>query len=172
MFENDLVINGKHATYTKFLVTEEEIFKRYIDVYMNAAIMGFLYGRMSEKDSESNDKARIFADVLAKERNRCDFIYRLIMLLDETTKLTIEERIDRAFRDDAKGDKSDTHIANMRLFNKYVLGGIEVLYEKFTEDCTTKEDYIDKIYEVTKGFYEETEGVEYSDKIKEAIEGY
>ena len=54
MFENDYTINGKHATYLKFLAaknsgakdadeaapTAARIFERYIDVYMNAAIWG------------------------------------------------------------------------------------------------------------------------------------
>lgn len=172
MFENDVAINGIHATFTKFLVNEAKVFGRYIDVYMNAAVLGFLYGRKREKDTESIDRARIFADAFAKERMRCDFIYRLIMLLDETSDLTIESRVDRAFRDDAKGDKNENHISNMNLFNSYVLGGIEVLHEKFTEDCVTKEDYINKIYEVVSNFKEELEGLEYGNKIQEVIQGY
>jgi hypothetical protein len=172
MFENDLTLNGKHATYTKFLVNEAGVFKRYIDVYMNGAILGFLYGRKCKKDNESSDRARIYADAFANEKMRCDFIFRLIMLLDETPSLTVEDRINRAFRDDSKGDKSEKQIVNMDLFNSYVLGGIEVLYEKFTEDCTTKEDYINKIYEVVSSFKEEIEGVEFKDKIKEVIGDY
>ena len=51
MFENDYTINGKHATYLKFLAkknarddqspdnpTAARLFERYIDVYMNAAV--------------------------------------------------------------------------------------------------------------------------------------
>jgi hypothetical protein len=172
MFENDLTIGGKHATYIKFLVNDAKVFKRYIDVYMNGAIVGFLYGRMVEKDKQSTDRARILADVLATERMRCDFIYRLIMLLDESGSFTIENKVDRAFRDDSKGDSSENHIINMQLFNSYVLGGIEVLYEKFTEDCTTQEDYINKIYDVVSNFKEEIEGIKYHDKIKEVMEDY
>ncbi|WP_226537432.1 hypothetical protein [Fictibacillus halophilus] len=172
MFENDITISGKHATYTKFLVNEAKVFKRYIDVYMNGAIFGFLYGRISEKDKDSTDRARIYADALATERLKCDFIYRLIMLLDETSNITIERKIDRAFRDDAKQDTSENHKANMNLFNSYVLGGIEALYDKFTEDTTTKEDYIHKIHEVVSDFKAEIEGVPYDSRIKEVIEGY
>ncbi|MFB5931823.1 hypothetical protein ACE8FZ_00770 [Peribacillus frigoritolerans] len=170
MFERDLVISGKHATYTKFLVNEANIFKRYIDVYMNGAILGFLYGRKVEKDKESSDKASIFADAFAKERMRCDFIYRLVMLLDDS--ITVENRVDRAFRDDSKGEEDEDHKANLQLFYSYVLGGIEVLYEKFIEDCTTKEDYINRMYEVVSEFKEEIDGVEYNNRIKEAIEKY
>ncbi|CAG9607745.1 hypothetical protein [Pseudoneobacillus rhizosphaerae] len=172
MFETDLSLVGKHATYTKFLVNDAKIFKRYIDVFMNGAIFGFLYGRKSEKDKDSTDRANILAGAFITEKMRCDFIYRLIMLLDDSPGITNENKIDRAFRDDSKGEKSENHIANMNLFNSYVLGGIEVLFEKFTEDCTTKEDYINKIYEVVSNFKDEIEGVEYNDRIKEVIQVY
>lgn len=172
MFEHDLTINGKHATYIKFLVNEASVFNRYIDVFMNGAILGFLYGRKSVKDNQSTDRARIQADAFATERMRCDFIYRLIMLLDETPGLNIENRVDRAFRDDANNDKGEPHLANMTLFNSYALGGIEVLFEKLTEDCTTKEDYINKVYEVVTNFKEEIDGVEYNSKIREVLERY
>lgn len=62
MFENDYTINGKHATYLKFLAkknsrddqspdnpTAARLFERYIDVYMNAAVLGcFTAERRSE----------------------------------------------------------------------------------------------------------------------------
>ena len=81
MFENDYTINGKHATYLKFLAaknsgakdadetspTAARIFERYIDVYMNAAIWGLLYERTAPKDSGSDDRARIYADAYATE---------------------------------------------------------------------------------------------------------
>ena len=44
MFENDYALFGKHATYVKFLKDEAKVFNRYIDVYMNGAIMGFCTG--------------------------------------------------------------------------------------------------------------------------------
>jgi hypothetical protein len=181
MFEHDYALVGKHATYTKFLAKERiegnekerpSIFNRYIDVYMNAATLGFLYGRKGTRDSDSNDRARIYADAFATERLRCDYIYRLIMLLDETPEYTIENKVDRAFRDDAKSNEVEKNIANMELFNSYVLGGIEVLYETFAENCTTKEDYINKIYEVVTDFKDEINGIEYNDKIKEAMTDY
>ncbi|MHB8170946.1 MAG: hypothetical protein ACYDG6_05330 [Thermincolia bacterium] len=172
MFEHDYTLVGKHATYTKFLKDEADVFDRYIDVYMNGAILGFLFGRKSTRDTGSSDRARVYADAFATERMRCDFIYRLIMLLDETTGYAMEDRVDRAFRDDATGDESEKNIKNMELFNSYVLGGIEVLYERFAENCTTKDDYINRIYEVVTNFKDEIEGIPYSEKIKEVIADY
>ncbi|MBR8643836.1 hypothetical protein KEH51_00895 [[Brevibacterium] frigoritolerans] len=49
---------------------------------------------------------------------------------------------------------------------------MKFLYEKFIEDCTTKEDYINRMYEVVSEFKEEIDGVEYNNRIKEMIEKY
>jgi len=174
MFESDYTINGIHATYLKYLY-EAKIFKRYIDVYMNAAIIGFLYGRLGKKDNSSQDRARIYADAFATERLKCDFIYRLIMLLDEgdeSTELSVSQRLDRAFRYDSlsKDDSSqNSHSQNMDRFNSYVLGGIEVLYEKFTSGITSRDDYINRIFDVVSKFKEEVEGKDFENKLKKLI---
>lgn len=172
MFDNDYTINGKHATYLKYLVNDAKAFMRYIDVYMNAAVVGFLYGRAVPKDNSSQDRARIYADAFAKEKRQCDFIYRLIMLLDENEGLSHTERLDRAFRNDTqlKTDEDKAkHEKNMQLFHSYVFGGIEVLYEQFTSGATNRDDYINKIYDVTVNFKEEIEGISYEDELNELV---
>ena len=108
MFENDYTINGKHATYLKFLAkknarddqspdnpTAARLFERYIDVYMNAAVFGLLYNRTAKRDNSSDDRARVYADAFANERENCIFLYRMVMLLDKTIELSPEERVDR-----------------------------------------------------------------------------
>lgn len=170
MFENDYTINGKHATYLKYLVNEAKIFTRYIDVYMNAALWGLLYGRTRPKDS-SSDRARIYADAFANERENCVFLYRLIMLLDESTQLTPGERLDRTFRDDAQNGSNEKMPANLEIFHGYVLGGIEVLYERYTEGCTTQDDYLTRIYELMCSFKDEISGISYEEKLAKLMQG-
>lgn len=173
MFENDYTIQGKHATYIKYLASEIKIngntlFERYIDVYMNAAIFGLLYNRTAQRDS-SNDRARIYADAFATCRNDCVFLYRLVMLLEQTTNVTPDERIERAFRHDADEKKKENLEANMTLFHSYVLGGIEVLYEKYTDGCTTQEDYMERIFTLMCDFQEEIKGISYEEKLAQLI---
>lgn len=172
MFDNDYTINGKHATYIKYLVNEAKVFTRYIDVYMNAAVLGFLHGRQEKKDSASQDRARIYADAFANERLYCDFIYRMIMLLDDTSNLTATQQVDRAFRNDSKKANEEDkaiHIQNLDLFNAYVLGGIEELYEQFSGGSTNRVDYINKIFDITTSFKEEIEGIDYDSKLIELV---
>ena len=172
MFENDYTINGIHATHLKYLVNDAKVFSRYIDVYMNAAIIGFLYGRSEKKDNSSQDRARIYADAFATERLNCDFVYRLIMLLDVATELSTQQRLDRAFRDDSQKEAERAkavHTQNMDLFNSYVFGGIEELYKQFTNGATSRDDYINRIYDITVKFKEEMEGINYESKLKELV---
>lgn len=182
MFENDYAIYGKHATYLKFLAkknsrddqspdnpTAARLFERYIDVYMNAAVFGLLYSRTAKRDTQSDDRARVYADAFATERDNCVFLYRLVMLLDKTTDLTPEERVDRAFRYDTMAEKADAFKENMELFHDYVRGGIEVMYEQFTDGCQTQDDYLSKTYEVMSMFKKELEGISFADELAKLI---
>jgi len=156
MFDRDFELKGKHAQYTKFLVNSAKIFKRYMDVYMVGAIIGFLHGRQEKIDQSIADDARIFAEVFNKERSRLEFFYQLIMLLDESTGLDEQQRIDRAFR--VTDAAQEAMQANMELFHSYVFGGIEVLYEKLAEDSTTIDDYINQVYQVVEAFKNDIDG--------------
>ena len=181
MFENDYTITGKHATYLKFLAvknskedpdsttTSAKLFERYSDVYMNAAVWGLLYSRTAKRDTASDDRARVYADAFANERENCVFLYRMVMLLDKTTDLDPEERVNRAFRYDTQADKAEAFKENMELFNDYVRGGIELMYEQFTDGCSTRDDYLNKTYEVLKTFKEEIEAISYEDELAKLI---
>lgn len=182
MFENDYTITGKHATFLKYLVaknTKEDsasekaasasIFERYIDVYMNAAVWGLLYSQIAKRDTTSTDRARIYADAFANERDNCVFLYRLVMLLDTTVEISQNERIDRAFRYDTEPEREEELRKNIELFNDYVRGGIELMYENFTDGCTTREDYMNKVHEILLTFKSEMEGVSYEEELAKLV---
>lgn len=175
LFENDYTINGEHATRLKFLAKKNarddnepddpqaaKIFERYIDVYMNAVIWGIRHRRRAEV-RPSNDRARIYADAFNRERENCIFLYRLVMLLDDSEKTT--ERVDRAFRYDTLPDKADELKKNLELFHDYVRGGIDLMYEQFTDGCQTREDYLEKTFNVMTEFKAELDGIDYSAEI-------
>lgn len=181
MFENDYTVYGKHATYLKFLAkknardedpenpTAAKLFERYIDVYMNAAVFGLLYNRLAKRDTSSDDRARIYADAFVNERENCVFLYRMVMLLDKTTELTSEERIDRAFRYDSQPEKAEEFRRNMDLFHDYVRGGVEVMFEQFTDGCQTQDDYLSKTYEVMSMFRDEINGISFESELAKLI---
>lgn len=170
MFENDYTLVGKHATYLKYFVNEAKLFERYIDVYMNAALFGLLHNRTAQRDRESTDRARIYADAFANCRSDCVFIYRLVMLLDKTTDLETPERIDRAFRDDADEREPEKLDANMRLFVSYVRGGIEEMYEQLVDGRGSNPDeYLERAMEVMDEFQDDVEGADFEDRLRDLI---
>lgn len=157
MFSSDIYVRGKYASWLKFLSEKTEkndksekvagVFKRDIDVYLTAAVIGLNFGLRREADNNS-DKAKIHVDTVLKEQNNLMFIFRIAMLVDNSTGLNADEKIKRAF-------KSPDTPENIELFNSYVRGGIEWLYEQFTEGTTTKDDYLAKIYEIVNSFNSE-----------------
>lgn len=155
MFDKDYNFKGLHANIITKLTTEIDsetkfkLFERNIDVLILAPIVGFLYGRMADKDDTGqitvDNIKKINFDQLNRESYTLNFNYELIMLLHDKDRLTIEKRLDRAFRytkDSEESQECDT------IFEKYVLGGIEVLNEKLLEkgNPISIDDYITNIY--------------------------
>lgn len=93
----------------------------------------------------------------------------MAMLLDKSVELSPEERVDRAFRYDTLPEKAEEFKQNMELFHDYVRGGIELLYEQFTDGCITRDDYLTKTYEVMSTFKKEIEGISYEDELAKLI---
>ena len=133
-------IYGKHATYIKYLVNDAKAFKRYIDVYMAGAVLGTLYERQAEQ-SDSTDRARIYVDAFNTEYVKCNELFRTVILADTTKAWSPEERANICFRYRDKMDENavppvtqeEANIMHeaLVLFNAYVLGGIEILYDSF-----------------------------------------
>ena len=69
----------------------------------------------------------------------------------------------------AKSVKPLSFITLMDLFHDYVRGGIEVMYEQFTDGCQTQDDYLRKTYEVMTTFKKELEGISYADELAKLI---
>lgn len=159
MFTDDIPLYGKHAHYVKELGnTENQLFNRYLDVFMNGAIVGLIYDKREIRDRDPNYKdmnVSIFAAAINKEKSNLDYIYRLIMLLDDSQDISLEEKINRAFRDDSNSDVSIKHQKNLELFKEYALGGISILYDKIIKDGITKEDFMKNAFEFMQGRSEE-----------------
>lgn len=164
MFDKDMQIRGKYATYWKSLTqlpgnavetsSNFKIFENYIHVYMTAPIIGLLNGRKAYLDpsDESQDTAGMLAEVQIKNASKLKYIYRLILLTDDSEGLSDEEKINRAFRD---GDNEETVKKGMELYTAYFLGGLEVLYDTFVQNCVTDDDFLMKMFEFAREFKDE-----------------
>ncbi len=149
MFDRDYTFKGKHANIVTQLTTEIDsetkfkFFERNIDVLIIAPIVGYLYGRMAERDESgqvtTDNVKKINFDQMSRESYTLNYNYELIMLLHNKDNDSIEDRLDRAFRF-AKGTKEKVEC--YKIFEKYVLGGIEVLKEKLLDGANNIDDYI------------------------------
>lgn len=164
MFDKDMQIRGKYATYWKALTQlpgnavetskNFKIFENYIYVYMVAPIIGLINGRKCNLDpaDDSKDTAGMLAEVQIKNSAKLKYIYRLIVLTDDSEGLNDEEKIDRAFRED---NNPEFVAKGMKLYTEYFYGGLEILYDTFVQNCITDDDYIRKMYEFVSEFKDE-----------------
>ena len=156
IFSKEYTFKGCHAERVKALTSKFgksnlQLFNRNIDVYMMAPVVGFCYQRRANPDGTPNaETTKIFLDPLIANKDSLWFAYRLIMLLDKKAEKVFENRVNKAFRDYGKAEAE----ADEMLFDSYVLGGVDVLYEKLLEKGHTEEDYINNLYEFLSDFNE------------------
>lgn len=154
MFDKEVRITGKHAHYMVLLAnnfgeTNAKLFNRNIDVYIQAPIVGFLYKKKSIKDVEMKDPngkvydAHILKDQMINAKDNLVFNMQLILLLDSEYEQNEENRINRAFRNFGKDERDFT------LFESYLLGGIEVLYDHLIANASNADDFIANLSDFT-----------------------
>ena len=165
MFEKDIIITGTHASYIKEMKEVAGLFARNLDIYMLAPIMGFLNNRKGQKSNEGGEKSTIQAQQLSNVKEDCELIYRLIILLDGDD-IDKDERLNRAFRYDSDVEKKKEFDNAMEIYNEYVLGGIEYMYETFVAGCVEVDDYTTKIFEAASDFQDEINELDYSEEVK------
>ena len=169
IFNKEYRFKGQHAARVVKLTalfdekSKAKLFSRNIDVYINAPIIGFLYGRLANVDDTKNPETgqtytqHILRDMVMTSSSKLLFNYQLIMLLDENYEPDKDKRISKAFR---YGEDP----ADEEHFNCYVRGGIDVLYEKLIEDANNSSDFISKLAEFLEDFQNKyNSGIENSD---------
>lgn len=154
MFKGEYSFRGTHAEKVIRLTSAfdkkgNKLFPRNLDVYLMAPIVGFMYGRKSPLD-KTGEATKIFPEQINNEHTTLWFTYRLIMLLDDKYETNFEERVSNAFRnygrDESKQDEE--------LYEEYVRGGVDVLYEKLIESTKNEEDYLKNLYDFMEDFDE------------------
>ena len=130
-FKKEFEFKGKHADMVSELWRandyEHTYFKRLIDVYILAPIIGFRLNRKAEVDYSTTSTRSIFSEQMKKEKETLDFIMQMILLLENVDHDTSDECINRAFKGVESQEKYDKY---SKLFHDYVRGGVEELYER------------------------------------------
>ncbi len=164
MYKENFKFYGTHAERIKVLVgengsldthskTEKVFFSRVIDFMIEAPLIGYLYSRNEplNKVTSNGDKnvdKTVFYETIVRYQDAINFNYRLIMLCDKENEPDTNKRIDKAFREKvpSKEDKE--------LFEGYMRGGIDVLYEKIIEDASSDYERFVNLIEFVKDFQE------------------
>lgn len=172
MFNKDFKITGKHANYWKDLCvlagnvpdrdqhSNFKIFKAYIDAYIVCPLIGYQYNRKGVIDNSVEGNAGMLAEVISKRSGELKYVYQILMLVDEDSEPDVDKRVYRAFNFSEKTQEDRNFIAeNMKIYNAYFFGGLEVLHEIFVDECADDDDaYLQKIYEFVNNFNEEQDG--------------
>lgn len=152
MFDKQYRFTGSHAEKVNALTaifdedSKAKLFERNLDVYINAPLIGFLYRQKAIKDSKSEiSPQNIFPEQMINASDKLKYILRLILLLDTEHEPDSEKRLDKAFRQ--FGQEED-----LALFDQYVLGGVDVLYEKLIEGAGDPSEYITRLYDFMEEF--------------------
>ncbi len=160
MFDKQYRFRGRHAlrvdklTATFDNVSKAKLFERNVDVYANAPIIGFLYGRLADLDDEKNPETgqvynqNVMGDRVIYSQEELLFNFRLIMLLDINYEPDKDSRINKAFRHMGENP------ADEERFDSYVRGGVDVLYEKLIEGSNDTNDFVIRLYEFLEEFQE------------------
>lgn len=158
MFDKQYRFRGRHAFRVSALTSvfdnesKAKLFDRNVDVYANAPLVGFLFGRTAALDDTKNPETNqvynqnVMGDRVIYSQEELLFNYRLIMLLDKDYEPDEDKRIDKAFRH-AGEDPAD-----MERFDSYVRGGIDVLYEKLIDGATNGDDYMNRLFDFVYDF--------------------
>jgi len=140
-FKKGFVVIGKHSRLVDDMWEQGQIhnsyFKRLVDLYTIAPIIGLRMKRTADEDHIEEGRRNIQLEQIMTRLEDLNTIMKMVLLLDETSCLTAEQRVDRTFRNPDTKEQFD---ANVELFNSYVRGGIEVLHELLVQRALSIED--------------------------------
>lgn len=158
MFDKQYRFKGRHALRVDQLtgvfdeLSKAKLIDRNVDVYANAPLIGFLYGRTADLDDTKNSETgqvynqNVMGDRVIYSGDELQYNFWLIMLLDANYEPDEEKRIYKAFRHYGQDP------ADEERFDSYVRGGIDVLYEKLVEGENTPEAFANRLYEFIDEF--------------------
>ena len=130
-FKKQFEFKGKHARMVGELCIandfEHTYFKRVIDIYVLAAVIGIRIDRKAAEDYSPVETKSIFPEQMLNAKEDLDFIMQMMIMLDTKSGFSDEDRVREAFKGAQSKEEYDRLLGN---FNAYVRGGVEELYER------------------------------------------
>ncbi|KIR03712.1 hypothetical protein P261_02527 [Lachnospiraceae bacterium TWA4] len=141
------------SAYKAVLERDEiKIVATFREAYVLAAVIGFVNNIKANGNTEENTRtASIFPTELSKRKSDLRLLYRIMMLSLDNPEYSIDDYMNKAFRDDADEENREELKKNMVIFNEYACGGLEYLDEKF-KDLDRADDIVDAVYSFIHDF--------------------
>lgn len=140
-FKKEFEFRGKHARMVGELWQQNDYehtyFKRLIDLYIVAAVIGFRVDRKAEEDYSPVSPKSIFPEQMIREKENLDFIMQMMMMLENKENISAEDAVKKAFRGAQNKDEFEDY---QKMFHAYVRGGVEELYERLIIRNADEED--------------------------------
>lgn len=157
MFDNEYIFYGKHANMVNKLKgklgdTLPGLFSSNYLLYNIAPYIGYRYKRKGTIDKSTDVTSKILKGEMLEHADEFTVNYRCLMMIINKD-ISDKEKIDIAFRLDDKDNERKTYDD---IFNSYVLGGIEVLYEEIFEKDSPEgiDDYIRNLFLFVQDYYQ------------------
>lgn len=140
-FKKEFQFYGKHARMAGELWVQNDYghtyFKRLIDLYIIAAVVGFRVDRKAAVDYSPVDSKSVFSEQMLNAKEDLDFIMQMMIMLDNKGVMAAEEAVKKAFRGASTKEEFDYY---QEMFHSYVRGGVEELYERLVVRKAEPED--------------------------------
>lgn len=144
-FKSDYKFYGKHARMVSELCYlndyQHTYFKRLVDIIPMAAVIGFRLDRKAEADYAPVETKTVFLQQMLNVKENLDFILQMMIMLENAQQIPQEEAVKKAFRGAETKEEFEQY---QDMFDSYVRGGIEELYERLV---VRKADSDDDFYE-------------------------
>lgn len=144
-FKSDYKFYGKHARMVSELCYlndyQHTYFKRLVDIIPMAAVIGFRLDRKAEADYAPVETKTVFLQQMLNIKENLDFILQMMIMLENAQQIPQEEAVKKAFRGAQTKEEFEQY---QDMFDSYVRGGIEELYERLV---VRKADSDDDFYE-------------------------
>ena len=126
MFDKQYRFKGRHALRVDQLtgvfdeLSKAKLIDRNVDVYANAPLIGFLYGRTADLDDLKNPETgqvynqNVMGDRVIYSGDELQYNFWLIMLLDANYEPDEEKRIDKAVRHYGQDPAASPHVSTVR----------------------------------------------------------
>lgn len=156
MITSDLVFYGETSKKMKELKDESGIFERNIDIYLAAGVIGAIYNQKKDISNLNNDKTNDIkttinvSQILGTEAIRIKFLTSLIFIIESHNRdLEENELLRLSFADwfsTLQNDNISSDKDKYKIFNQYVAGGVDILYERIIGSSNDPEKYARNFY--------------------------